>query len=111
VIFTAIVVMTLGPLSARPRMPLSANVERFAAYLMLGLCFALAYPRRLYLLGITLVLAAGGLEAAQIFVPGRDGRLEDFLFKAAGVIVGLIATSFLQPALIRQFLRLRRWRA
>ena len=103
--------MTLGPLSARPHTPLSANVERFAAYLILGLCFALAHPRHVYLSGVALILAAGGLEWAQNFVPGRDGRLQDFLFKAAGVIVGVIAANFVQSALIRRSSRLRRRRA
>jgi hypothetical protein len=51
--------MTLGPLSVRPQTPLSANADRFVGYLVLGLCFALAYPRRVYLVGITLIAAAG----------------------------------------------------
>ena len=107
-IFAAIIVMTLGPLSVRPTTPFSANFDRFAAYLVLGMCFALAYPRRIYLLAMILIVAAGGLELAQDFVPGRDGQLEDFLFKAAGVVVGLVVTRFTQPALDRQFSRLRR---
>ena len=55
IIFAAIVVMTLGPVSARPTTPFSANFDRLAAYLVLGGCFALAYPRRLYLLALALV--------------------------------------------------------
>lgn len=91
VAFALIVVMTLGPISARPRLTIPANGERFGAYLLLGLCFAFAYPRRIFLLGVALIIAAGGLEWAQNFVPERDGRLEDFLFKAIGVVGGLIA--------------------
>jgi VanZ family protein len=99
VIFTAIVVMTLGPVSVRPHTPVSANADRFVAYLVLGVCFVLAYPRRFYLVGVALIAAAGGLEWAQNFVPGRDGRPEDFLFKAVGVIVGLVVVRFVQLAL------------
>jgi VanZ family protein len=99
IICAAIVVMTLGPVSVRPHTPVSANAERFVAYLVLGLCFVLAYPRHVYLVGVALVIAAGGLEWAQNFVPGRDGRLEDFLFKAAGVIAGLIVVRFVQLAI------------
>ena len=107
VIFAAIVVMTLGPVSVRPHTPASANADRFVAYLVLGICFVLAYPGRIYLVSIALIAAAGGLEWAQNFVPGRDGRLEDFLFKAAGVMVGLGAARLLQLVLARQFSRLR----
>ncbi len=108
IIFAAIVAMTLGPLSLRPTTPLSPNFDRFAAFLVLGFCFALGYPRRIYLLGPTLVAAAGGLEWAQTFVPGRDGRLEDFLFKAAGAIAGLVIAHLMQPAVDRQLSRLHR---
>ena len=106
-ILGAIVVMTLGPLSLRPTTPFSGNFDRFAAYLVLGACFALAYPRRIYLLALTLLATTGGLELAQNFVPNRDGRLEDFLVKATGVIVGLIAACLLQHALRRGFFRHR----
>ncbi|HTV30515.1 MAG TPA: VanZ family protein [Xanthobacteraceae bacterium] len=103
IIFAAIVVVTLGPRSVRPVTPFSANFDRFAAYLVLGACFALAYARRPYLSAVAVIAAAGGLEVAQNFVPGRDGRLQDFLFKAAGVVLGLIAARFIQPLLDRHF--------
>jgi len=108
IIFAAIVVMTLGPLSVRPHTPVSANADRFVAYVVLGLCFALAYPGRVYLVGVSLIVAAGALEWAQNFVPVRDGQLEDFLFKTAGVIVGLAAARFVQLALGKQRSALRR---
>lgn len=44
-------------------------------------------------LGLT-VLGAG-LEAAQIHVPGRAGEVGDALANAIGVVVGLVATSWL----------------
>jgi hypothetical protein len=46
------------------------------------------------------------LEWAQNLVPGRDGWLKDFLFKAAGVIVGLVAAHLVQLALDRRRSRL-----
>jgi VanZ family protein len=82
-ILWAIVVMTLGPLSVRPHTPVSADFDRVVAYAVLSLAFAFAYPRRVYLVAVALVVAAGGLECAQSLVPGRDGRLEDFRFKLA----------------------------
>jgi hypothetical protein len=107
ILFAAIAVMTLGPLSVRPTTPLSPDFERFAAFMLLGAAFALAYPHRFYLLGIALVVAAGGLEWAQTFVPGRDGRLEDFLFKAAGVIIGLVIAHRMRPIVDRHLSRPR----
>jgi VanZ family protein len=108
IIFAAIVAMTLGPLNVRPTTPFSPNFDRLAGFLVLGLFFALAYPRRIYLLAFALVATAGGLEWAQSFVPGRDGRVEDFLFKAAGAIVGLVIAHLMQPTVDRHLSR-RRW--
>jgi VanZ family protein len=90
VLFSAVVLMTVGPLGLRPQTHFPPDLERFAAYALLGLLFALAYPRHLWLLGPFLVAAAGALELGQFFVPHRDAHLSDFLFKAGGAVVGLI---------------------
>jgi VanZ family protein len=92
VLFVAIVATTLGPVSLRPHTHFSPDLDRFAAYAVLGVFFALSYPlRRFWLLAAFLVAAAGALETAQLFVPGRDAHLSDFLFKAGGATIGLIA--------------------
>jgi VanZ family protein len=94
-LFAAIVVMTLGPVSLRPHTHFSSDLDRFAAYAVLGIFFAQSYPQRqFWLLGAFLVAAAGALETAQLFVPGRDAHLSEFLFKAGGAIIGLIAVRF-----------------
>ena len=88
----AIAVMTLGPIGLRPQTHFSPDFERLAAYVVLGMSFALSYPqRRLWLLGLFLVATAAVLELGQSFVPGRDPRLIDFLFKACGAVIGLVA--------------------
>jgi VanZ family protein len=88
----AIAVMTLGPLGLRPQTHFSPDFERLAAYVVLGMSFALSYPqRRVWLLGLFLVAMAAILEIGQSFVPGRDPRLIDFLFKAGGAVIGLVA--------------------
>jgi VanZ family protein len=85
-------VMTLGPIGLRPQTHFSPDFERFAAYMVLGAFFALSYPqRRLWLLGAFLVATAAVLEIGQSFVPGRDPHLSDFLFKACGAVIGLVA--------------------
>jgi VanZ family protein len=103
VLFVAVVAMTVGPLSLRPQTNFSPNIERFAAYAVLGLLFALAYPRRQpWLLGLFLVATAGVLELGQLFVPHRDAHLSDFLFKAAGALVSLIVGRFVLVVPLRR---------
>jgi len=95
VLFAAVVAMTVGPVSARPHTHFPPDLERFAAYAVLGVLFALSYrQRRLWIIGGLLVAAAGALELAQLFVPHRDAHLSDFLFKAAGAVIGVIVGRF-----------------
>jgi VanZ family protein len=107
VLFAGIAVMTLGPLSVRPQTHFPPDFERFASYGVLGILFALSYPRRrLWITGALLVVAAGTLEMGQSLVPHRDAHLIDFLFKAAGTIAGLVIGRFFQflhpPLRLRQ---------
>lgn len=98
-LLASIVVMTLGPISLRPQTHFGPVFERFAAYALLGGFFAPAYPRwRLWILTAFLIAIAGTLEWGQLFVPGRDAHLSDFLFKALGATIGLL-TGRLLPRL------------
>jgi VanZ family protein len=91
VLLVSITVMTLGPISMRPQTHFGPDFERFAGYALLGGFYALAYPRwRLWILAAFLIAAAGALEALQLYVPGRDAHLSDFLFKTLGATIGLI---------------------
>eukprot|EP01133_Synstelium_polycarpum_P020244 gene20244-24271_t len=45
-LFAAILFITVDPISLRPESGLPVNVERFAAFAVLGFVFAAAYPRR-----------------------------------------------------------------
>lgn len=89
-----VVVFTLGPLSDRPQFG-HPQIERFLAFLMLGLCWAAAYPARPWRVLISLVAAAILLEAAQGLVPGRDPGAPDALAKIAGATtaVSLLAAA------------------
>lgn len=94
-LFVGIAAMTLGPVGLRPHTHFSPDFDRVAAYAVLGMLFALSYPqRRLLIIGGFIVAAAGALEMAQSFVPLRDAHLSDFLFKATGTVIGLIAGRF-----------------
>jgi VanZ family protein len=98
-LLAAIAVMTLGPIGLRPQTHFSPNFERLAAYVALGMSFALSYPRRrVWVLGAVLVAVAAVLEIGQSFVPGRDPRLIDFLFKACGAVIGLSAVRIVSLA-------------
>jgi hypothetical protein len=85
-----IVVFTLCPLSIRPKTG-HPDVERFAAFFITALVFTLALPRRARLVLVGVTAMAIVLEAAQLLVPGRDGRVADALVKALGGALGVLA--------------------
>lgn len=89
ILLAAIFIFTDGPLSLRPATGLSPNVERFISLAVVGLAFALAYPRRPLLALALLLLAVGLFEFFQQFVHDRHGTLHDAAVKNAGVILGV----------------------
>ena len=85
----AIVFATLCPLQWRPRLTDDPNQERFLAFAILGFAAKLAFPRRQASLLIVVIVLAIGLEAAQLLIPGRDGRIMDAAVKALGGAFGV----------------------
>jgi VanZ family protein len=83
-----IVYATLSPIESRPVIT-NVQLEHFAAFALVGLAFALAYPNRLLLLAAIIVGGAFGLEALQLLTPDRHARLIDALVKAAGAGCGI----------------------
>jgi hypothetical protein len=84
----AVVFVTLGPIRVRPITGEPASLERLVAFAAIGAVFWAAYPKqRLFVLLFVLATVAG-LELAQIYVPGRHGRVGDALVKATGALVG-----------------------
>src|ERR1700759_1487597 len=79
---------TLSPIDARPSLA-SPHLEHFAAFALIGLAFALAYPNRVLLVFVIVVGAAFGLEALQLLTLDRHGRATDALIKALGGISGI----------------------
>jgi len=86
----AIVFVTLSPIEARPSVA-SPHLEHFAAFALIGIAFALAYPSRILLVVIVVVGAALGLEALQLLTPDRHARAADALMKSLGGISGICA--------------------
>jgi hypothetical protein len=87
--FAAIVFVTVSPIEMRPSISSDPNIERFAAFAILGLLFGLAYPRRLVADAFFVVLAAATLETFQLITPDRHGHIEDGFVKAAGGAFGV----------------------
>jgi VanZ family protein len=91
----AVTFATLGPASYRPHAAVTHDGEHALAFILLGLAFALAYPRqRIPAAGISVVLI-GILELLQLFVPGRHARLEDFIVDALTALVGFAIAAII----------------
>ncbi|WP_460452447.1 VanZ family protein [Alsobacter sp. SYSU BS001988] len=91
----AIVVVTVCPIGFRPSTGLPADLERFAAFGLVGLMFGLAYPRHRLVTLAAFVVGAAGLEVAQNFSATRHGRIEDFEIKALAGALGALSSMAL----------------
>jgi hypothetical protein len=87
--FALIVFFTISPLSMRPVVAANPDIERFAAFALVGLLFGLAYPRRLGVDASFVIGAAGVLETLQLMIRDRHGHMADALVKAAGGAFGV----------------------
>jgi hypothetical protein len=83
-----IVFATLSPVGDRPSLA-SPHLEHFAAFALIGLAFALAYPNRVLLVVTIVIGAALGLEALQLLTPDRHSCAMDAFVKALGGISGI----------------------
>lgn len=111
----AIAIFTLLPIEWRPLTALPGNFERAASFLIFGILLALAFPRHLFAVAVTVVLAAGALEVLQLLAPGRHPRRYDIWIKGisgiTGVTVGFAlnwVVAFMSPADRRKTERARR---
>jgi VanZ family protein len=84
----AVAAVTLGPIQDRPQVA-PPHLEHFAAFLLLGVVFALAYPD--HPIRAVLVVLGGAilLEILQLVTPDRHGRLIDAMIKVAGGAFGI----------------------
>lgn len=83
--------VTLAPIGFRPETGLSGQVERFAAFALIGLAFSMAYPRRLWLVAFIVLGAAMALELMQFLAHSRHPGLRDVVAKLAGGTSGILA--------------------
>jgi hypothetical protein len=87
--FALIVFLTISPLDMRPVVTANPDIERFAAFALVGLLFGLAYPRRLVVDASFVIVAAGLLETFQLMIRDRHGHMADALVKAGGGAFGV----------------------
>ena len=89
--------LSVVPASDRPETGVEHNYEHLLAFGLVGLVFALAYPWRPMVLFLSGIVFALLLELAQIPLPTRHARVEDFLVDALGTSLGItlayLATS------------------
>ncbi|MBC2886804.1 VanZ family protein [Ochrobactrum sp. CM-21-5] len=88
-VLVMILIVTVSPIHFRPITGEPANLERFVAFFLVGTLFALAYPRHWLSVLLLTIGCAGLFELLQRLAPGRHGEVADFVFKAAGAIIGI----------------------
>ena len=93
----AIGILSLVAPSLRPVTFLPHDLEHAAIFAIAGALSGLGYPDRPIHSSAALIVFAGAIEIAQLFVPGRHARLSDFLIDAlaacAGVGLAVVAAS------------------
>lgn len=100
-----VAVLSVLPGAERPHVFVSGNTEHFLAYAGTAF-FASSFPR----LGgwrIVLLLSAGSLvfEGVQLFIPGRNVGIDNWLASSVGAMVGVALAAAL-PAMARTKRRL-----
>jgi VanZ family protein len=91
---TAVTFATLGPAQLRPHAAeLGQAGEHTLAFILVGLAFAVAYPRHRVVAAGVSVIAIGILELLQLVTPGRHARLSDFVVDALAALAGFAIAS------------------
>ena len=104
-LLAAVVFVTLSPVAWRPVTAAPAEIERFAAFAVLGAVYCAGYPKHRIVVLVLMVAIAGSLEALQQLVPTRHGRISDACFKAAGAGTGVFVAGLLQTWCPKRFRR------
>ncbi|RTE93594.1 VanZ family protein [Bradyrhizobium sp. LVM 105] len=97
----AVTLATLGPPGLRPHSDLGQDGEHALAFMLVGLAFGFAYPRRRLLIAAAAVVLIGALELMQFWAPGRHARLEDFLVDALTACIGFALAAAIDWLLTR----------
>ncbi|MBY3219966.1 VanZ family protein [Rhizobium laguerreae] len=86
-----ILFVTVSPIGLRPETVTTVDADRGGVYVLVGLAFALAYPKKWKMVAVLLIAGAVAIEYLQYLAPTRHPRLHDAGIKAAGAALGLLA--------------------
>jgi hypothetical protein len=90
---TAIVVLSLVPGEWRPSLGLAKAIEHAIAYAIVG--FLVTTPGHAkWRPVVILIVLAGVLELGQVWIPGRNANLVDFLASSAAALFGAMGRTF-----------------
>ena len=89
-----VIVLSLVPPELRPQTNAPQDLEHFAIFAATGFAFGLGFGPR-YSVTIVLVIFAGTIKVAQLFVPGRHARVSDFIVDAFASCIGLLAAYYI----------------
>jgi VanZ family protein len=99
----AIGVLSTLPGDARPHLgtDIPGQAEHFLAYFTTACVLALGYRKREHVTPIVLglIVYAGLLEVAQLWIPGRTSQLIDFVASAFGVVAGVSVIQLMRIGL------------
>ena len=90
-LFTVIAYSTISPLELRPRIGHLVHLERFGAFGLLGLLFAIAYPRQIGRVLVLVLATAIGFELLQMISADRHARVTDVAVKLLGGACGVLS--------------------
>lgn len=79
----------------RPRIGHLVHLERFGAFGLLGLLFAIAYPKHLTRVLLLVFVTAIGFELLQMISADRHARAADVAVKLLGGVCGVFSGWFL----------------
>jgi VanZ family protein len=92
-LLAAIIFVTVSPIGLRPHTVTSVNIDRALAYMVVGLAFAVAYPKHWMTVAMLLIAGAVFIEYLQYLSPTRHARFHDAAVKAVGATVGVAIGS------------------
>jgi energy-converting hydrogenase Eha subunit A len=88
-LITAITVLSLVPPGLRPETPVPHDFEHAAIFAAAGFAFGVGYYLQLKSVAAGLLVFTAAIELAQMVVPGRHARLEDFIVDAMAMVVAV----------------------
>jgi VanZ family protein len=94
-VLSVIVVLTVVPPVLRPSTFVPHKIEHAAIFLAAGTLFGMAYLGREWILSVAAIVFCAAIEAAQLYVPGRDARLSDFIVDATAAVIGVFVGRLL----------------